>query len=428
MARVVFVEPFMGGSHEQFCRTWKKHSCHHIDFVSLPGEFWRWRMRGAAYDLAEKLKEHLNSLAEAKKSVDCLVVSGLVDVAGLLGFARKEVQGLAVALYLHESQLLYPHPKGRPPQDTFALINWSSMLVADQIWFNSRFHSNAIFAALPELLSRQGLPHQGHLDALALCEQKSSVLYPPVELISNGLFEDNATDGAHRSGIQVEAKTTNRFENAKLIKAHKSEKDAHVSEIAHRAEGVLPSHKKSGPLVLWNQRWEHDKAPQRVFKALAKAAEAGIDFHVAIAGESAPFEEREDRKSATGRCFEVLKDRIVLDRFCSREEYLELLAMSDVVISAATHEFFGISIVEAVAGGAVALLPNRLSYPELIPADFHEIVLYEDAEFERRVAEVLRDFEHVKAQTRGLAGAMVRFDTGCTVAALDDAVSGLAGL
>ena len=51
-----------------------------------------------------------------------------------------------------------------------------------------------------------------------------------------------------------------------------------------------------------------------------------------------------------------------------------------MVLSTAHHEFFGISILEAVMHGAFPILPNRLSYPGLIPEEFHKDCLYEGSE------------------------------------------------
>jgi len=42
------------------------------------------------------------------------------------------------------------------------------------------------------------------------------------------------------------------------------------------------------------------------------------------------------------------------------------LSEADVFVSTARHEFFGISVVEAIAAGVYPLLPRRLSYPEII--------------------------------------------------------------
>ena len=54
----------------------------------------------------------------------------------------------------------------------------------------------------------------------------------------------------------------------------------------------------------------------------------------------------------------------------SRDAYLRLLDLSDVVVSTADHEFFGISVLEATHAGVYPLVPDRLSYPELFPKEF----------------------------------------------------------
>jgi len=49
-----------------------------------------------------------------------------------------------------------------------------------------------------------------------------------------------------------------------------------------------------------------------------------------------------------------------------RSEYESALGEADIIVTTAIHEFFGISVVEAIAAGAYPVLPKRLSYPEII--------------------------------------------------------------
>ena len=48
------------------------------------------------------------------------------------------------------------------------------------------------------------------------------------------------------------------------------------------------------------------------------------------------------------------------------KKYLKILSEADIIVSTAIHEFFGISVVEAIAAGAYPLLPKRLAYPEVL--------------------------------------------------------------
>jgi glycosyltransferase involved in cell wall biosynthesis len=50
----------------------------------------------------------------------------------------------------------------------------------------------------------------------------------------------------------------------------------------------------------------------------------------------------------------------------TRDAYRAALTDADVVVSTARHEFFGLSITEAIAAGAYPLLPKRLAYPEIL--------------------------------------------------------------
>ena len=301
MAEVVLVEPYYGGSHRSWADAWVRHSQHTITLVTHPDEFWRWRLRGGAVTLASAFDEHVAQRGRP----DAVVVSGLVDVAAFAGHARRSLGAVPLAVYVHESQLLYPLAPNQRADTSTALINWQSLVASDAIWFNSAFHRDALQSALPALLNAQ--PSPGHAHLIDGVFERSSVLWPGVET--------KALIGAERTERRV-------------------------------------------PRVLWNQRWDHDKNPHAVFAALVDAAAAGLDFTLVLAGQN----QRPDNPDFAG-VLDKLADRIDQHGFVPDTEYAELLLSSDVVVSAADHEFFGIAIVEALAAGAVPVLPTRLSFP-----------------------------------------------------------------
>lgn len=53
--RVLFLEPFYGGSHRAFADGLVAHSSHRIELHTLPARFWKWRMRGAALHFARRV-------------------------------------------------------------------------------------------------------------------------------------------------------------------------------------------------------------------------------------------------------------------------------------------------------------------------------------------------------------------------------------
>jgi glycosyltransferase involved in cell wall biosynthesis len=207
------------------------------------------------------------------------------------------------------------------------------MAAADRVVFNSEHHRRELLTALPAFLRR--FPDHRHTAFLDAIEARTEVL--PV-------------------GVDV-----GRF--------------------AGERDERLP------PLVLWNHRWEYDKDPAAFFTALDDVAARGVDFRVALAGEAyhaVPAEFDAARRR--------LGDRVVHFGTAAEEAYPELLRSSDVVVSTARHEFFGVAVLEAVAAGAFPLLPHRLSYPELLPARVHDRCLYADAgDLVERLCRVLTD-------------------------------------
>jgi glycosyltransferase involved in cell wall biosynthesis len=202
------------------------------------------------------------------------------------------------------------------------MVNWFSMLAADRVFFNSRFHLEDWFQELPRLLKH--FPDYVHLDYVPGVEAKSEVM--PV-------------------GCNLA-----RLNEQKLEREHTGR-----------------------PLILWNQRWEYDKDPETFFRALDVLASEGVDFEVALAGsnvrqQAAEFELARER----------LGERVVHYGRASAVEYARLLWQADVVVSTALHEFFGIAVIEAIYCGCFPVLPRRLAYPEHIPAHYQALCLYDD--------------------------------------------------
>ncbi len=132
---------------------------------------------------------------------------------------------------------------------------------------------------------------------------------------------------------------------------------------------ILPGYtqpRNNPPVILWNHRWEHDKRPEVFFEALFRLAAEGLDFKLIVLGEQfdrAPeiFAEAKER----------LAEQTIHFGFAeSRADYEALLAQSDIVVSTTAQEFYGLSILEAVASGAIPVVPDALSYPELFPTEY----------------------------------------------------------
>ena len=47
-----------------------------------------------------------------------------------------------------------------------------------------------------------------------------------------------------------------------------------------------------------------------------------------------------------------------------------MLAGSDIAVSTALNEFFGLAMIEAAYSGCFPLVPDRLAYPEIYPVEF----------------------------------------------------------
>ncbi|HEY64769.1 MAG TPA: DUF3524 domain-containing protein [Caldilineae bacterium] len=350
--RIWIVEPYCTGSHRAWAEGYARYTRHQANVLAMAGRFWKWRMQGGAMELAWQAAE----LWRQGDRPDVILASDMVNLPAFLALVRPWLADVPIVLYFHENQLTYPLPPGEKRDLTYGMINWLSTLTADRVCFNSRFHLEQFFDELPRLLKH--FPDYNHLELIDEVRARAEVL--PVGCDLRGL------DGL-------------------------------------RPEEPPPP----GPsIILWNQRWEYDKNPSEFFAALERLISEGASFRVAVAGEN--FRQKpEEFEAARG----WLGDRVVHWGFAERRaDYARLLWHADVVVSTALHEFFGVAVIEAIYCGCLPLLPRRLSYPELIPDEWHALCLYEN--FEDLVKRLRGVLEAREPAPPGLREGVSRYDWG----------------
>lgn len=173
----------------------------------------------------------------------------------------------------------------------------------------------------------------------------------------------------------------------------------------------------SSPRILWNHRWEPDKNPDAFAYALNDIEH--LEWMLLLLGERSKSE-------ALDRIRTRFADRILADGWLNRDGYLAQLAQADIVISTATQEFFGVSIVEAIAAGAFPVLPNRLAYPELLGDPAYSEALYDD-DPGPALAWAIGHASEAARMACDLALRMRRFGWSSVAPMLDRALNDLAG-
>ena len=340
---ILLVEPYNTGSHAEWAQGYARHSSHIVRTLGLSGVHWKWRMHGGAVTLARKFLDGYHT-------PDFILATDMLDATTFLSLTRSRTAGVPAVMYFHENQITYPwSPRDPDPgierDRHYGFINFVSALACDRVYFNSQYHLEEFFSALPGFLSQ--FPDHQETGEIEHLERKAAVL--PLG-----------------------------FDFAKL---------------QHNVGGGPPGESRSSnprPLVLWNHRWEYDKNPDEFFRALRAVRSRGHDFDIALLGES--FDAIPESFASAENEF---GDRIVQFGYVDdRSEYARWLWKADLLPVTSNQDFFGSSVIEAVYCGCFPLLPERLAFPELFPTELRFSCFYND--FDDLVQRLIAAMEQIE--------------------------------
>ena len=306
--KILLLSAYDASSHRMWREGLVRHlSAHEWTVLTLPPRMFAWRSRGNALSWAYGSREILLA------GYDRIIATSMTNLAELRGLV-PELAGIPTVAYFHENQFAYPERLARKEGQNYKLTNLFTALAADRVVFNSAFNHDTMIEGAVRLL--KGFP----------------------DCVPPGIVEDLAS----RSAILPVPLPGHCF-------------------VEHRRPA------RSVPLTLvWNHRWEHDKAPERFFAVLFRLADLEAPFRVHVVGQrfrDCPpiFDEARDR----------LGDHIATWGFAKDgDDYRRILQTSDVVVSTVLHDFQGLAVLEAVAAGCIPMVPERLAYAEFFPELF----------------------------------------------------------
>jgi glycosyltransferase involved in cell wall biosynthesis len=323
--RILFLNCYHSGSHAATAEGYAARSRHTVTLLTLPPTGgWRWRMRGGAVTLARLSREQAATPATMP---DLLFATDMLDLATYRALTSDLYRPhIPAVVYVFENQLTYPLPAGRPRDLSYGWTNYTTMLVASRVYFNSAFHRRWFFDALPDLLGRYH--DYNELQTIDEIEAKTQVLPTGIDL----------------------------------------------ARLAWPAPPEPPPPTPSDPpIILWSSRWDYDKQPQVFFDALESLSARGVDFRLIVAGEAI-----DPNTPAFVAARERWSAHIVHWGYpADTPTYRHLLHQADIVVSTAIQETLGIGILEALFCGCIPILPRRLVYPDLIPSRYHAECLYD---------------------------------------------------
>ena len=279
---------------------------HDWTILTLPPRHFRWRIRGNSLSWGVGERSILN------QPFDCLVATSMVDLATLKGLVPS-LANVPSLVYFHENQFDYPVSHSAHQGNEPKVVNLYTALAADQLLFNSNYNQQTFLNGVATFLEK--MP----------------------DAVPAGLVEELAT----KSIVLPVPLADDWFASAQADKPDKL-------------------------TIVWNHRWEYDKAPEIFFHALRLLVEQKVPFRVHVLGQvfrtiPAMFSEMREMLGEHLGQWGGVEDR---------ETYRDYLQQSHVVVSTARHDFQGLAVLEAVATGCIPLVPDRLAYPEWFGSEY----------------------------------------------------------
>lgn len=279
-----------------------------------------------------------------RQPYDLLIATSMTDLSALRGMV-PELCRIPNILYFHENQFAYPVSDFQAYSLEPAVLNLYSAIAADLIVFNSQYNMDTFLLGVAEFLRM--MPDHVPSAISDKLSQKARVLPVPLE------------------------------------------------------ESCFVKHSKADRLtLLWNHRWEYDKGPERLEDICYELVRRKLDFRLHLLGQSF-----RDQPVEITELIRILKqnDQLGSSGFVEDStEYRRILGESHIALSTAIHEFQGLAMLEAMAAGCIAVVPDRLAYPEFVPAEFR----YYSAQSEASDSDYRMEIEMAVDKIVALAGKL----------------------